>query len=163
MTGRDRLDPLSFTGCIAELESDVPPGVALSAWRSQRSTSRDDRQRVASSEEATAATAERAPEPRTLGARLWARRARSGLRARLEEVAVSPLRSTELLAGQLAARRERREALRRLGRDGRLAAYRRGEFDLDTCCLWSAAYRHEVPLLNGEFEFVARFTPEVCE
>jgi hypothetical protein len=62
-----------------------------------------------------------------------------------------------------APARERREALRRLGRDGRLAAYRRGEFDLDTCCLWSAAYRHEVPLLNGEFEFIARTTPEVLD
>jgi hypothetical protein len=76
---------------------------------------------------------------------------------------VSFLHSTELLAGQLAARRERRETLRRLGRDGRLAAYRRGELDLETCCLWAVGYPHEVPLLNGEFEFIARFTPEVCE
>jgi hypothetical protein len=76
---------------------------------------------------------------------------------------VSSLHLTELLAGQLAARREGREALRRLGRQGRLAAYRRGEFDLDTCCLWAAGYPHEVPLLNGEFEFIARTTPEVCE
>ena len=53
--------------------------------------------------------------------------------------------------------------LRRLGRDGRLAAYRRGELDLDTCCLWASRYPREVPLLNGEFEFIARFTPEVCE
>jgi hypothetical protein len=71
--------------------------------------------------------------------------------------------SIELLGGQLAARRERRERLRRLGRHGSLAAYRRGEFDLDTCYLWAAAYPNEVPLLNGEFEFIARTTPEVCE
>jgi hypothetical protein len=70
---------------------------------------------------------------------------------------------SELLAGQLASKRERSASLRRLGRDGRLAAYRRGEFDLDTCCLWASSYPHEVPLLNGEFEFVARYTPEVCE
>jgi hypothetical protein len=76
---------------------------------------------------------------------------------------VSPLHATELLAGRLAARRERRETLRRLGRAGRLAAYRRGAFDLDTCCLWAAGYPREVPLLNGEFEFIARTTPEVCE
>jgi hypothetical protein len=53
--------------------------------------------------------------------------------------------------------------LRRLGREGRLAVYRRGEFDFDACCLWAASYPHEVPLLNGEFEFLAVKTPEVCE
>jgi hypothetical protein len=58
---------------------------------------------------------------------------------------------------------ERREALRRLGREGRLAAYRRGEFNLDTCCLWAARYPREVPLLNGEFEFIAAKTPEVLD
>jgi hypothetical protein len=71
--------------------------------------------------------------------------------------------TSELLGGQAAARRERRETLRRLGRQGRLAAYRRSEFDLDTCCLWAAMYPREVPLLNGEFEFIARTMPEVCE
>jgi hypothetical protein len=70
---------------------------------------------------------------------------------------------SELLAGQLASKHERSASLRRLGRDGRLAAYRRGEFDLDTCCLWASRYPREVPLLNGEFEFIARYTPEVCE
>jgi hypothetical protein len=71
--------------------------------------------------------------------------------------------TSELLAGQLARKRERMLTLRRLGRQGRLAAYRRGEFDLDTCCLWAASHPHQVPLLNGEFELIARFTPEVCE
>jgi hypothetical protein len=71
--------------------------------------------------------------------------------------------SDELLGAELAVRRERRETLRRLGREGRLAAYRRGELDLDTCCLWAAIHPHEVPLLNGEFEFLAAKTPEVCE
>jgi hypothetical protein len=69
---------------------------------------------------------------------------------------------SELLHGP-APTRERREALRRLGREGRLAAYRRGEFNLDTCCLWAARYPREVPLLNGEFEFIARTTPEVLD
>jgi hypothetical protein len=53
--------------------------------------------------------------------------------------------------------------LRRLGREGRVAAYRRGEFDFETCCLWASRYPHEVPLLDGEFEFIALTTPEVCE
>jgi hypothetical protein len=76
---------------------------------------------------------------------------------------MSFLHSSELLAAWATTRRERGEALRRLGREGRLAAYRRGEFDLDTCCLWASRYPHEVPLLNGEFEFIALSTPEVCE
>jgi hypothetical protein len=69
----------------------------------------------------------------------------------------------ELLGNQLAGRRERRAALRRLGPEGRLAAYRRGELCFDSCCLWAARYPHEVPLLDGEFEFIAITTPEVCE
>jgi hypothetical protein len=76
---------------------------------------------------------------------------------------MSFLRPSELLGRELAARRERGETLRRLGREGRLAVHRRGEFDFDTCCLWAASYPHEVPLLSGEFEFLAVKTPEVCE
>jgi hypothetical protein len=71
--------------------------------------------------------------------------------------------SIELPRGPLGARPEQRDRLRRLGRQGRLAAYRRGEFDPDTCSMRAAAYPHEVPLLHGEFEFIARTTPEVCE
>jgi hypothetical protein len=69
---------------------------------------------------------------------------------------------SELLRGP-APTGECRAALCRLGREGRLAAYRRGEFNLDTCCLWAARYPREVPLLNGEFEFIARTTPEVLD
>jgi len=61
----------------------------------------------------------------------------------------------------LTANRKRREALARLGPDGRFAAYRRGDFDLDTCALWALMYPREVPLLNGEYEFIAARTPEV--
>jgi hypothetical protein len=53
--------------------------------------------------------------------------------------------------------------LRRLGREGRLAAYHRGELDFGSCHLWAARWPHEVPLLNGEFEFIAITTPEACE
>ena len=73
------------------------------------------------------------------------------------------LHPSELLGPEHATRRERREALRRLGRDGRLAAYRRGELDLTTCCLWAAVYPDEVPLLNDEFEFITHTTLEMCE
>jgi len=76
---------------------------------------------------------------------------------------MSFLESDQLLDAHMVAGRERREMLRRLGPAGRLAAYRRGEFDLTTCCMWAAGYRDEVPLLNGEFEFIAAKMPEVCE
>jgi hypothetical protein len=75
---------------------------------------------------------------------------------------MSFLHSSELLGAWATTRRERAATLRRLGREGRLAAYRRGEFGFDTCCLWASRYSHEVPLLNGEFEFIALSTPEVC-
>jgi hypothetical protein len=35
MTSPERLDPLSFSGGLAVLDSHIPPGVTL-AWRSQR-------------------------------------------------------------------------------------------------------------------------------
>jgi hypothetical protein len=76
---------------------------------------------------------------------------------------MSDLHSSELLAGPAITRAERRAALVRLGRQGRLAAYRRGELDFDSCCLWAARWPHEVPLLQAEFEFIARTMPEVCE
>jgi hypothetical protein len=36
MTGPDRLDSLAFSGCLAYLDSDVPPGMTLADWRSRR-------------------------------------------------------------------------------------------------------------------------------
>ena len=68
-----------------------------------------------------------------------------------------------LVGVQATSRRTRGETLRRLGREGRVAAHRRGEFDFETCCLWASRYPHEVPLLDGEFEFIALTNPEVCE
>ena len=76
---------------------------------------------------------------------------------------MSNLHSSDLLAGPAVTDRERRATLARLGRQGRLAAYRRGELDFESCCLWAARWPHEVPLLQGEFEFIARTMPEVCE
>jgi hypothetical protein len=58
---------------------------------------------------------------------------------------------------------ERVAALRRMSPDERLGAYRAGAFSLDTCCLWACLFEREVPRLNGEYEFIARSTPEVCD
>ena len=65
MTGPDRLDPLSFTGCFAYLASDVPPGLPLSAWRSQWGRG------------GVGAGGDRAPQGRSLRARRRAHRPRN--------------------------------------------------------------------------------------
>jgi hypothetical protein len=40
---------------------------------------------------------------------------------------------------------------------------RRGELTLEQCAAWAARYPEQVPLINGEFEYLAAFTPEVRE
>jgi hypothetical protein len=45
----------------------------------------------------------------------------------------------------------------------RIAAMRRGSLSMEQCCAWAARYPHQVPLINGEFEFIATSMPEVCE
>ena len=45
----------------------------------------------------------------------------------------------------------------------RIAAMRRGELSLEQCAAWAARHPEQVPLLNGEFEYIAVLTPEVCE
>ena len=45
----------------------------------------------------------------------------------------------------------------------RIAAMRRGDLTMEQCCAWAARYPQQVPLINGEFEFIAAYTPEVCE
>jgi hypothetical protein len=45
----------------------------------------------------------------------------------------------------------------------RVAAMRRGELNLLQCAAWAARYPDQVPLLNGEFEYLAAFMPEACE
>jgi hypothetical protein len=58
------------------------------------------------------------------------------------------------------------EQLRRLwamSPSERVAAMRRGELSMRQCCAWSARHPDQVPLLNGEFEFIAAYTPEAAE
>ena len=37
----------------------------------------------------------------------------------------------------------------------RIAAMRRGDLTIEQCCAWAARYPNQVPLINGEFEFIA--------
>jgi hypothetical protein len=70
---------------------------------------------------------------------------------------------TELLARTDARRAARLEALWRMTPDERVSAMRRGDLTLEQCCAWASRYPQPVPLLPGEFEFIAAFTPEARE
>jgi len=45
----------------------------------------------------------------------------------------------------------------------RVTAMRRGELSLSQLCEWARRCPHEVPRLDGEYEFIAAATPEVAE
>jgi hypothetical protein len=54
-------------------------------------------------------------------------------------------------------------ALWAMTRDERIAAMWRGELSLRQLCKWSSRAQHEVPLLGGEFAWIAMRTPEWAE
>jgi hypothetical protein len=60
-------------------------------------------------------------------------------------------------------RQARLEALWRMTPNERIAAMRRGELTMEQCCAWAARYPHQIPLINGEFEFIAAYLPEISE
>jgi hypothetical protein len=76
---------------------------------------------------------------------------------------MSPETLNELLCRLTAEREARLEALWRMTPNERIAAMRRGDLSMQQCCAWAARSPHQVPLINGEFEFIAAHIPEVCE
>jgi hypothetical protein len=62
-----------------------------------------------------------------------------------------------------ASGRERQEMFWRLSPAERVALMRAGQLTLKECCRWAARAPHEVPIVDGEFEFIAAFTPESSE
>lgn len=60
-------------------------------------------------------------------------------------------------------REQQRAALARMKPAQRLAAYDRGELSFVQLYMWASLWPHEVPLVNGEFEFIALTTPDVGE
>jgi hypothetical protein len=54
-------------------------------------------------------------------------------------------------------------ALWAMTRDERIAAMWRGELTTRQLCQWSSRAQHEVPLLGGEFAWIAMPTPEWAE
>ncbi len=69
----------------------------------------------------------------------------------------------QLLTQMTVERETRLEALWRMTPNERTAAMRRGSLSMEQCCAWAGRYPRQVPLINGEFEFLAAYMPEVCE
>lgn len=63
----------------------------------------------------------------------------------------------------LDARGARMRVLSQMTAAQRVAAMRRGELTLQQCAAWAARHPEQIPLLNGEFEYLTRLTPEACE
>ena len=70
---------------------------------------------------------------------------------------------TQLLTRMGVERDARLEALWRMTPNERIAAMRRGDLSMEQCCAWASRYPRQVPLINGEWEFIAAYMPEVCE
>jgi hypothetical protein len=63
----------------------------------------------------------------------------------------------------LKARETRLKELWKMTVSERITAMRDGKLSLEQCAAWAARYPEQVPLINGEFEYLAAFTPEVAE
>ena len=69
----------------------------------------------------------------------------------------------ELVTRSAAESAARIEALWRMTPTERVAAMRRGDLTMEQCCAWASRYPAQVPLVNGEWEFIAVYMPEACE
>lgn len=58
---------------------------------------------------------------------------------------------------------EQKARLWAMTRDERVHAMRAGRFSLRLCLHWANHAPREVPLLNGEWEFIAANTPEIAD
>jgi hypothetical protein len=67
------------------------------------------------------------------------------------------------MVGTLIAREARLRGLWRMTPAQRVTAMRRGELTLEQCSAWAARHPEQVPLLSGEFEYIAMFTPEISD
>jgi hypothetical protein len=60
-----------------------------------------------------------------------------------------------------ASAEQRQAAFWRLSPCERVALLRASALTLKECCQWAARAPQEVPIINGEFEFIPAFTPKV--
>ena len=65
---------------------------------------------------------------------------------------------------QMLERRQTREArlraLWQMSPAQRVAAMRGGKLTVQECAAWAARYPEQMPLVDGEYEYIAAFTPE---
>jgi hypothetical protein len=73
-----------------------------------------------------------------------------------------PQTFADYLTETIANRRERLRPLWQMTTTERVAAMRRGALTLEQLAAWSARHPEQVPLLNGEFEWIACHTPEAA-
>ena len=65
---------------------------------------------------------------------------------------------------RLSAKRETRlKTMWQMTPNERIAAMRRGDLSMEQCCAWASRHPDQVPLINGEWEFIAAYMLEVCE
>lgn len=67
------------------------------------------------------------------------------------------------ISHDLDRRAARLRALWRMTPTQRVTAMRRGDLSLQQCAAWAARHPEQIPLINGEFEYLAAFTPDVYE
>ncbi len=81
----------------------------------------------------------------------------------MPEQKAPPETFTDWLARAQRARAGRLRSLWQMTPAQRVAAMRRGELTYEQLAAWSARHRDEVPMTNGEFEWISASTPEACE
>ena len=83
----------------------------------------------------------------------------------MPETSDQPMTAQELahVIGRAPTREEQSELLWAMTAEQREQAMYRRELTLTQCCEWASRRPDEVPLLNGEFWFIAITTPEVAD
>jgi hypothetical protein len=75
----------------------------------------------------------------------------------------TPLTFFDELARVERERDARLRSLWQLSVPQRIAAMRRGELTYEQLAAWTARHPDQVPMLNGEFEWISAKTPEAAE
>lgn len=70
---------------------------------------------------------------------------------------------TEHLSRLERARQGRLRSLWQMTAEQRIAAMRRNELTREQLGAWTGRHPDQIPMLHGEFEWIAIRTPEVCE
>jgi len=65
--------------------------------------------------------------------------------------------------GFRALTRDQKDQIEAMSTDTRVAAMCAGHWTYAQCCHWAARWPNEVPLINGEFAFLAAFEAEAAE